>query len=69
MYDKLMEIEHAVIDFEQVKVMLDLAICDIECNPTVEDLEHKAIVLRRLFLEKLENLKEALYNCYEREIS
>ena len=65
MYAKLMEVEHAIIEFEKVMMLIDLAACNILGNHTVADCERELLLLQELFMEKFTNLKTAFYDCYE----
>ena len=67
MYAKLMEVEHAIIDFEKVMTLIDLAACNILSNHTVADCERELLLLQELFIEKFNNLKKAFYDCYEQK--
>ena len=65
MYAKLMEVEHAVIDFDKVKVLIDLAVSNIVCCQSPEDCEKELLLIQEMFSNKLKTLKTALYDCYE----
>ena len=68
MYDKLMEVEHAIIDLEKVMVMVDHTVGGILNNPKTDDCcENELLLIQELFLEKFSNLKTAFYNCYEQK--
>ena len=68
MYEKLMEVEHAIIDLEKVMVMVDLTVGGVLNNPKTADCyEKELLLLQELFLEKFSNLKTAFYNCYEQK--
>ena len=68
MYDKLMEVEHAIIDFEKVMVMVEHTVGGILNNPkTANCCEKELLLLQELFLGKFSNLKSAFYNCYEQK--
>ena len=70
MYEKLMEIEHAIIDFEKVMAMVDLTVGGVLSNPdTMGCCENELLLLQELFLEKYNNLKQAFYACYEQQIA
>ena len=66
MYDKLIEVESAVIDFEKVKVLLDLAVNNIERCQHVDGCENELLLIQETFSEKLKKLKTALYDCYKK---
>ena len=66
MYEKLMEVEHAVIDFQKVKVLLDLAVSNVTCCQSIEDCENELLLIQEMFIDKMKNLKTALYDCYEK---
>lgn len=65
MYEKLMEVEHAIIDFEKVMALIDLAVSNILNDQTVDDCEKELLLLQELFVNKYNNLKSAFYDCYE----
>lgn len=65
MYEKLMEVENAIIDFEKVMALIDLAVSNILYNRNEEVHEKELLLLQELFLNKFNNLKTAFYECYE----
>lgn len=65
MYAKLMEVEHAIIDFEKVMSLIDLAVRNILNERTVAECEQELLLLQELFVSKFTNLKTAFYDCYE----
>lgn len=65
MYEKLMEVENAIIDFERAMALIDLAVGNIVNGHTVEDCEKELLLMQELFLSKFSNLKTAFYECYE----
>lgn len=65
MYEKLMEVENAIIEFEKAMVLIDLAVSNIVNGHTVEDCEKELLLMQELFLNKFNNLKTAFYECYE----
>ena len=68
MYDKLMEVEHAIIDLDKVMVMVDhtvLGILENSCRDVC--CEKELLLLQELFLDKFGKLKTAFYNCYEQQ--
>lgn len=68
MYDKLMEVEHAIIDLEKVVVMVDHTVGGLLVNSrTAECCEKELLLLQELFFEKFGKLKTAFYNCYEQQ--
>ena len=67
MYAKLMEVENAIIDFEKVMALIDLAVSNIINGHTVDDCEKELLLLQELFMNKFNNLKSAFYDCYENQ--
>ena len=67
MYEKLMEVEHAIIDLEKVLMVIDLAVSNIINNPSTEHCEKELTLLQEMFSEKYDNLKDAFYDCYEQK--
>ena len=67
MYEKLMEVENAVIDFDKVKVLLDLAVSNITQCQSGEVCEREILLIQETFTEKFNNLKTAFYDCYEQK--
>ena len=67
MYEKLLEVEDAIIDFEKVMVMINLSACNILNDHTVKDCEQELLLLQELFMEKFNKLKTAFYDCYEKQ--
>lgn len=67
MYAKLMEVEHAIIDFEKVMTLIDLAVRNILNDHTVAECEQELLLLQELFVSKFNNLKTAFYDCYEQK--
>ena len=65
MYEKLIEVEHAIIDFEKAMTFIDLAVSNIVNGHTVADCEKELLLMQELFLNKFNNLKTAFYECYE----
>ena len=67
MYAKLMEVENAIIDFDKVMALIDLAVSNILNGHTAKDCEQELLLLQELFLDKYKNLKTAFYDCYENQ--
>lgn len=67
MYAKLMEVEHAIIDFEKVMALINLEVYKLVSNPSADGLDNELLLLQETFLEKYNNLKLAFYGCYDKQ--
>ena len=68
MYDKLMEVEHAIIDFEKVMVMVDHTVSGLLEKPhTADCCEKELLLIQEILKDKFSNLKTAFYNCYAQQ--